>query len=91
MLLTLPFVLPLIVSLGYDPVWWGIINVSVIMIGLFCPPIGMNVMIVHALLKQIPLGRIYRGVGLYLAADLLRLALLVVFPALITRLPSVLR
>lgn len=91
MLITLPFVLPLIVSWGYDPVWWGIVNVTVIMIGLFCPPIGLNVMVMQGLVREIPLSRIYLGVTPYLLADFLRLGLLVAFPALVTWLPATMR
>ena len=91
MLITLPFVLPLILAWGYDPVWWGIINVTVIMIGLFCPPIGLNVMVMHGLVKNVPLGRIYAGIVPFLLADLVRLALLVAFPVLVTWLPATMR
>ena len=49
MVITLPFVLPLIKSLGYDPVWWGIINVVVCELGMIVPPIGINVFVLHGL------------------------------------------
>lgn len=91
MLITLPFVLPLIVSWGYDPLWWGIVNVTVIMIGLFCPPIGLNVMVMSGLVRDVPLRRIYVGILPYLLADFLRLGLLVAFPVIATWLPTVLR
>jgi C4-dicarboxylate transporter DctM subunit len=91
MLITLPFVLPLIVSWGYDPLWWGVVNVTVIMIGLFCPPIGLNVMVMHGLIRDVPLRRIYLGVVPYLIADFLRLGLLVAFPVIATWLPTVLK
>lgn len=91
MLITLPFVLPLIVSWGYDPVWWGIVNVTVIMIGLFCPPIGLNVMVMHGLVRNVPMSRIYQGVVPYLIADFLRLALLVAFPLMATWLPATMK
>lgn len=91
MLITLPFVLPLIVSWGYDPIWWGLINVTVIMIGLFCPPIGLNVMVMHGLVKDVPLRRIYQGIVPYLLADFVRLALLVAFPAIVTWLPNTMK
>src|SRR5690606_22119984 len=51
MVITLPFVFPLILHLGYDPVWWGVINVMIIEIGLITPPIGMNVFVLHSLAK----------------------------------------
>ncbi|WP_070399655.1 TRAP transporter large permease [Hydrogenophaga sp. PML113] len=91
MLITLPFVLPLIVSWGYDPLWWGIVNVTVIMIGLFCPPIGLNVMVMHGLVRNVPLRRMYVGVLPFLLADFLRLGLLVAFPLIATWLPAALR
>jgi tripartite ATP-independent transporter DctM subunit len=91
MLITLPMVLPMIKAWGYDPVWWGIINVSVIMIGLFCPPIGLNVMVMHGMIKNVPMRRIYQGVTPYLLADFLRLALLVAFPVIVTWLPATMR
>lgn len=91
MLITLPFVLPLIVTWGYDPLWWGIVNVTVIMIGLFCPPIGLNVMVMHGMVRNVPLRRIYVGVLPFLMADFLRLALLVAFPVIATWLPNALR
>lgn len=91
MLITLPFVLPLIVSWGYDPLWWGIVNVTVIMIGLFCPPIGLNVMVMHGLVRDVPLRRMYVGVLPFLLADFLRLGLLVAFPLIATWLPAAMR
>jgi C4-dicarboxylate transporter, DctM subunit len=91
MLITLPFVLPLIVSWGYDPLWWGIVNVTVIMIGLFCPPIGLNVMVMSGLVRNVPLRQIYVGILPFLLADFLRLGLLVAFPIIATWLPSVLQ
>lgn len=47
MVITLPFVLPLIKSWGFDPVWWGVINVVIVELGMILPPIGMNVFVIH--------------------------------------------
>jgi tripartite ATP-independent transporter DctM subunit len=91
MLITLPFVLPLITSLGYSPVWWGIINVVVIEIGMITPPIGLNVFVLKGVAKDIPLNTIFRGILPFLCADIVRLIILVVFPALITWLPGILK
>jgi C4-dicarboxylate transporter DctM subunit len=88
MLITLPFVLPMIVGFGYSPVWWGIINVIVIEIGMICPPIGLNVFVVHGLAKDVPLKTIYQGIMPFLYADIARLALLVAAPGLIMWLPN---
>ena len=91
MIITLPFVLPIILHLGFDPIWWGIINVIFIEIGMIAPPIGINVMLLNALNRSIPLITIYRGIVPFLAADVLRLALLVLVPPLTLWLPSMLR
>jgi len=90
MLITLPFVLPVIVKLGYDAVWWGIINVVVIELGMIIPPIGVIVFLLHGLARDIPIRTIYRGVAPFIVADLLLLALLTIFPAIVLWLPKVL-
>ena len=89
-MITLPLVIPLILSFGYDLVWWGIINVVVIGIGMMTPPIGINVMVLHSMYKSISLGTIYRGIMPFLVAELIRLLLLTLFPQLTLWLPSVL-
>jgi len=88
MLITLPFVLPLITNMGYSPIWWGIINVVVIEIGMITPPIGLNVFVLHGVAPDLPLGTIFRGIVPFLCADIGRLIILVSFPVLITLLPS---
>lgn len=90
MVITLPFVIPVIQALGYDLVWWGIINVVVIGIGMITPPIGINVMLLNSMHTSIRLTAIYRGIVPFLCADLVRLTLLVLFPPLTLWLPSVL-
>jgi TRAP-type C4-dicarboxylate transport system permease large subunit len=82
MVLTLPVVLPIVTQLGYDPIWWGIVNVVVIEIGMICPPIGINVFVLHAMAKEVPLRAIYRGIVPFLAADVLRLGAIAMFPSL---------
>ena len=90
MLITLPFVLPLIKDLGYSPVWWGIVNVVVIEIGMITPPIGLNVFVLHGVAPDLSLTTIFRGIVPFLLADIGRLIVLVVFPILIMWLPSIL-
>ncbi len=89
MVITLPFVFPLIVSLGFDPIWFGVINVMVIEIGMITPPIGINVFVLHGIARSIPLGTIFRGIVPFLAADLVRLAILTVLPCITLWLPCV--
>lgn len=90
MVITLPFVYPLILGMGLDPIWWGVINVMVIEIGMITPPIGINVFVLHNLAKEIPLGTIFRGIVPFLYADLVRLTLLILFPGLALWLPHML-
>ena len=90
MVITLPVAFPLVISMGYDPVWWGVINVVVIEMGMITPPFGINVFVLHGMARDLPLGEVYRGVLPFLAADLLRLALLVSLPALSLWLPETL-
>jgi len=91
MVITLPFVLPLIKSWGFDPVWWGIINVVIVELGMIIPPIGMNVFVIHGQAPTIALGAIYRGVAPYIVSNLLRLAILLGFPAICLWLPAYLK
>ncbi|MFC1869331.1 TRAP transporter large permease subunit, partial [Thermodesulfobacteriota bacterium] len=91
MLVTLPFVLPIIISMGYSTVWWGIINVVVIELGMITPPIGMNVFVLYGVIgNKVPLGTIYRGVMPFVLADVVRLSLLAFFPVLSLWLPRLL-
>lgn len=91
MVLTIPFVFPLVVSLGFDPVWWGIMNVMIIEIALITPPVGMNVFIINALAPQIKLGRVFRALGPFVIANVVWLILMVAFPQIALWLPALLR
>jgi len=82
MLITLPFVLPVVTGLGYDPVWWGVVMLVLINLGMMTPPIGMNVFLLNKLAPDVGLLNIYRGVTPFIIADLLRLTLLVLFPSI---------
>lgn len=89
MVITLPFVYPLIINLGFDPIWWGVINVIVMEIGMITPPIGMNVFVMHGMAKHLPITTIFKGIAPFAGADLVRLALVTCFPALALWLPKV--
>lgn len=88
MLITLPFTFRLVVQVGYDPVWWGIVLVMTVEIGMITPSIGMNVFILHSMAPQIPLRSIFSGISAFLWTDLLRLTLLIAVPALALMLPQ---
>jgi tripartite ATP-independent transporter DctM subunit len=87
-LLTLPIFFPLIVSLGIDPVWFGILIVCIVEIGLISPPVGMNLFVLSTLLPQVPTTTVFRGVMPFMAADVVRLAILIAFPAISLYLPN---
>jgi C4-dicarboxylate transporter, DctM subunit len=91
MVVTMPFVLPLVLSWGFDPIWWGVINVVIIELGMLTPPLGMNVFVIHGIAPTVPLTKIYAGVMPYIASNLVRLTLLLLFPALALWLPEFLR
>jgi tripartite ATP-independent transporter DctM subunit len=91
MVLTLPFVAPLVAGLGYDLVWWGIVNVMLIELGMITPPVGINVFVMHGLRKDIPLATIFRGVTPFVIANGVALSLVIAFPQLVTWLPRLLK
>lgn len=88
LLLTLPVVYPAVVALGYDPIWFGIIVVKMVEICLVTPPIGLNCYVVNGVRPDIPLADVFRGIGPFFVADVLTVAALVAFPAIITWLPQ---
>ncbi|MFZ9286758.1 MAG: TRAP transporter large permease [Burkholderiaceae bacterium] len=87
-LLTIPLFFPIVVQLGFDPVWFGVLIVMVIQIGLVSPPVGMNLFVVNALLPQVGLRAIFSGVWPLVVAMIVALALLIAFPQLSLWLPS---
>jgi C4-dicarboxylate transporter, DctM subunit len=90
MLLTTPILLPLVNDLGLSPIWFGIFLVRAMEIGFVHPPIGMNLYVIQGVARDVPLTRIFWGVLPFLAADLLHLLLLILFPMIALWLPSVL-
>jgi C4-dicarboxylate transporter DctM subunit len=91
MVLTVPVFYPLMMTLGFDPIWFGIIVVVVMEMALITPPVGLNVFVLKSVLPEIPLGIMFRGIAPFVAADVTRLSLLVAFPALAIYLPSLLK
>ena len=89
-LLTVPIVFPAMMQLGFDPVWFGVIIVMAVTFGMICPPVGMNVFVIHSIARDIGLAAIYRGTMPFIAVDVLRLLLLCAFPALALWLPQLL-
>jgi C4-dicarboxylate transporter DctM subunit len=87
-LLTIPIVFPIIKALNYDPVWFGIIIVMVVELGLITPPIGMNVFVIKGIAKDVPLETIFRGVTPFIIAQIILIIILIAFPRIALWLPS---
>jgi tripartite ATP-independent transporter DctM subunit len=87
LLLTLPIFFPIIISLGYDPIWWGVIMVRQIEISMITPPFGLNLFV---LMKSINIeaGPLYRGIWPFVIADVVQLVILVAFPSISLWLPG---
>jgi C4-dicarboxylate transporter, DctM subunit len=90
-LLTIPVFFPIVVQLGFDPVWFGVLIVLVVQIGLISPPVGMNLFVLNSLLKNVTMGAIFRGVWPMCLALVLALGLVLEFPALALWLPGFMR
>jgi tripartite ATP-independent transporter DctM subunit len=86
-LLTVPAVFPLIQALQIDPIWFGVLLVTVVEIGMITPPVGMNLFVIQGA-GRVPLRTIVAGIWPFVAADIVRLTLLLGFPAISTWLPS---
>ena len=87
-LITLPLVLPIVVSLGYDPLWWGVICLIQVEMALIHPPMGIIVFLLHAIAPKIPMSTIYRGVVPFLMADFTVLIILILLPGIVLWLPD---
>ncbi len=90
-LLTIPLFFPIVTALGFDPVWFGVLIVMIVQIGLISPPVGMNLFVLNALLPGVGLGQIFRGCWPFVAVMILMLALLIAFPPLSLWLPSLMK
>jgi C4-dicarboxylate transporter, DctM subunit len=87
-LLTIPIVFPIVKALNYDPVWFGIIIVMVVELGLITPPIGMNVFVIKGITKDVPLETIFRGVTPFIIAQIILILILIAVPSIALWLPS---
>lgn len=82
LLLTVPIVFPMAMQAGFDPVWFGIITVITVEVGLITPPIGMNVFVIKSVTEDVRITEIFKGVVPFILSDVVRLALLIAFPVL---------
>jgi tripartite ATP-independent transporter DctM subunit len=87
-ILTVPIIFPVVTHLGFDPIWFGVIIVMTVELGLIHPPVGMNVFVIKSVVKDVSFATIFKGVIPFVATDLVRLVILIAFPLLATWLPQ---
>ncbi len=90
-ILTVPIIFPVITALGFDPIWFGVIIVMTVELGLIHPPVGMNVFVIKSVVPEVSFLTIFSGVLPFIATDILRLIILVAFPIVATYLPEHMR
>ena len=87
-LLTVPILLPMVKALGFDPIWFGIIIVLIVEMGTITPPVGVNVYVIEGVAEDVPLETIFKGIFPFLAALIVAAVILMIFPQIVTFLPS---
>jgi tripartite ATP-independent transporter DctM subunit len=87
-ILTVPIIFPVIKSLGFDPIWFGVIIVMTVELGLIHPPVGMNVFVIKSVVKDVKFSTIFVGVLPFILTDLIRLVILIAFPIIALYLPT---
>jgi len=87
-ILTVPIIYPVIVHLGFDPIWFGVIIVMTVELGLIHPPVGMNVFVIKSVVKDVTFTTIFKGVLPFILTDILRLIILIAFPIIALWLPT---
>jgi tripartite ATP-independent transporter DctM subunit len=90
-ILTIPIIFPVIVHLGFDPIWFGIIIVMTVELGLIHPPVGMNVFVIKSVVHDVSFSTIFKGVIPFIITDIIRLIILIAFPIIALWLPSLIR
>jgi len=90
-ILTIPIVFPLVQSLGFDPIWFGVVIVIVAEIGAITPPVGLNVFVVKGVAPDVPITDIFKGILPFWGADMVRLFLIVMIPQIALFLPGIMR
>jgi tripartite ATP-independent transporter DctM subunit len=90
-LLTVPIFFPVVTALGYDPIWFGVVIVVTVQIGLVSPPVGLNVFVISGMARDVPMAAIFRGIMPFLAAMIVLLALLTVWPDMALILPRTMK
>ena len=87
-ILTVPIIFPVIKQLGFDPIWFGVIIVMTVELGLIHPPVGMNIFVIKSVVEDVKISTIFYGVLPFIVTDILRLIILIAFPIIALYLPS---
>jgi tripartite ATP-independent transporter DctM subunit len=87
-LLTVPIILPTVKHLGIDPVYFGVLVVRMVEVGLITPPVGLNVYVLKGVAKNVSMGDIFRGCGWFVLVDAINVAILLAFPSIILVVPQ---
>ena len=87
-ILTVPIIFPVVTELGFDPIWFGVIIVMTVELGLIHPPVGMNVFVIKSVIHDVTFSSIFKGVLPFIATDILRLIILIAFPIIALWLPG---
>jgi C4-dicarboxylate transporter DctM subunit len=87
-ILTVPIIFPVVTQLGFDPIWFGVIIVMTVELGLIHPPVGMNVFVIKSVVQDVTFSSIFKGVLPFIATDIVRLIILIAFPMIALWLPS---
>jgi tripartite ATP-independent transporter DctM subunit len=87
-ILTVPIIFPVVMALGFDPIWFGVIIVMTVELGLIHPPVGMNVFVIKSVVQDVKFSTIFYGVIPFVITDILRLIVLIAFPIIALWLPS---
>lgn len=88
LVITLPIMYPTVISLGFDPIWFGILCVKMCEIGLITPPVGLNVYVIAGIDKKTPLHEVFKGAWWFVLMEVITTALLFFFPVIVTGLPE---
>lgn len=88
MVLTLPVIFPVVVAIGFDPIWFGVLLVLMMEAGLITPPVGLNIYTIAGIAKDVPMGTIFRGAMPFLLSVIATAIILTLFPQIATYLPS---
>jgi tripartite ATP-independent transporter DctM subunit len=90
-ILTVPIIFPVIIQLGFDPIWFGVLIVMTVELGLIHPPVGMNIFVIKSVIEDVKISTIFYGVMPFIITDLFRLAIIIAFPIIALFLPNQMR